>query len=75
MRASLKAGNLAEIRTRAMVEGDQLCHNEVSWYPPLTHLSHSMPAYTLANSFNGTGLGTVWSSPDKRSAFIGTFSE
>jgi hypothetical protein len=34
-----------------------------------------MPAYTLANSFNGTGLGTVWSSPDKRSAFIGTFSE
>jgi hypothetical protein len=75
MAATLKAGNLAEIRTRAMVEGDQLCHNEVTWYPPLTRLSHSMPAFTLANSFHGEGLGTTWSSPDKRSAFLGTFSE
>lgn len=75
MAATLKAGNLAEIKTRAMVEGDQLCHNEVTWYPPLTHLSHSMPAFTLANSFQGEGLGTKWSSPDKRSAFIGSFAE
>jgi hypothetical protein len=75
MEASLKAGNLAEIRTRAMAEADQICHNEITWYPPLTALNHSMPAYTLENSFRGKGLDTVWSSPDKRSAFIGTFSE
>jgi hypothetical protein len=32
-----------------------------------------MPAYALANQFKGQGLDTTWSSPDKRSAFIGTF--
>ena len=32
-----------------------------------------MPAYALANQFAGEGLGTTWSSPDKRSSFIGTF--
>jgi hypothetical protein len=74
MEASLKAGNLAEIRTRAMAEADQICHNEITWYPPLTSLSHSMPAYTLENGFHGKGLGTVWSSPDKRSSFLGTFN-
>jgi hypothetical protein len=75
MEASLKAGNLAEIRTRAMADADQICHNESTWYPPLTSLTHSMPAYTLENSYRGKGLGTVWSSPDKRSSFIGTFAE
>jgi hypothetical protein len=75
MAATLKAGNLAEIKTRALAEGDQLCHNEVTWYPPLTRLTHSMPAFTMENSYRGQGLGTTWSSPDKRSAFLGTFAE
>jgi hypothetical protein len=74
MQATLKAGELAKIQTRAMHEGDQICHNEEVWYQPLTNLNHAMPAYTLANSFQGDGLGTKWSSPDKRSAYIGSFS-
>jgi hypothetical protein len=73
MQASLTAGNLAKISTRALSEGDHLCRNEEVWYPPLTKLDHSMPAYALANQFQGQGLDTTWSSPDKRSAFIGTF--
>jgi len=73
MKANLTAGNLAKITTRALKEGDQICHNEEVWYHPLTKLDHAMPAYSLANSFQGEGLGTTWSSPDKRSAFIGTF--
>ena len=72
MAATLTAGNLAKIQTRALNEGDQICHNELVWYAPLTPLDHAMPAYALANSFKGTGLNTTWSSPDKRSAFIGT---
>jgi hypothetical protein len=32
-----------------------------------------MPAYAIAHSFQGKGLGTTWSSPDKRSAFVGQF--
>ena len=72
MAATLTAGNLAKIQTRALNEGDQICHNEMTWYAPLTELNHAMPAYSLANKFIGKGLGTTWSSPDKRSAFVGT---
>ncbi len=74
MAATLTAGKLAKIETRALAEGDQLCHNEITWYPPLTALNHSMPAYTLAHDFKGQGLGATWSSPLKRSAFVGSFS-
>ena len=74
MKATLTAGNLAKISTRALKEGDQICHNEEVWYRPLAKLDHAMPAYSVANSFEGQGLGTTWSSPDKRSAFIGSFT-
>lgn len=75
MKATLTAGNLAKIETRAMKEGDHLCRNEEVWYTPLTKVEHSMPAYAIAHSFNGDGLGTKWSSPDKRSAFVGSFTQ
>ena len=71
--AVFTAGNLAQVATRAITGADAICHNEETFYPPLTKLDHSMPAYTLANRYAGTGLGTVWSSPDKRSAFVGSF--
>ena len=73
MKATLTAGNLAKISTRAINEGDHICRNEEVWYRPLTKLDHAMAAYALANQFAGQGLGTTWSSPDKRSSFIGTF--
>jgi hypothetical protein len=74
MKAVMTAGTLAKIQTRAMNEGDQICHNEETWYRPLTATTHAMPVYVLANSFQGKGLGTTWSSPDKRSSFIGNFA-
>jgi len=74
MQATLTAGSLAKIQTRALNENDHLCRNEEIWYEPLSKLSHSMPAYALAHNFKGQGLGTTWSSPEKRSAFIGNFA-
>ena len=71
--ASLSAGTLAKIQTRAINAGDHICHNEETWYRPLTKLDHAMPAYALANSYTGKGLNTTWSSPEKRSAFVGSF--
>lgn len=71
--ATLKAGAIAEITTRAIHDGDHICTNEEVWYQPLTKLEHAMPAYSLAHSYQGDGLGTTWKSPDKRSAFVGTF--
>jgi hypothetical protein len=72
--ASLTAG-LAKIETRAMTDGDQICHNEEVWYQPLSRTSHAMPAYALEHQYEGKGLGVTWSSPDKRSAFVASFSE
>jgi hypothetical protein len=75
MKATLTAGDLAKIQTRAINEGDHLCRNEEIWYQPLTKTDHAMPAVATAHSFQGDGLGTKWSSPDKRSSFIGSFVE
>jgi len=74
MKATLTAGTLAKIQTRAMNEGDHICRNEEVWYQPLTKTTHAMPVYALAHNFQGQGLGATWSSPDKRSSFIGNFS-
>jgi hypothetical protein len=72
--ATLTAGSIAKIQTRAMNAGDHICSNEEVWYPPLTKLDHSMPAYALENTYGGDGLGTTWKSPFKRSGFVGSFS-
>lgn len=67
------AANLARIQTRSLCSGDSICGNEVRYYPPLTKISNAMPAYTVEESFNGTGLGVVWNRKDDRSAYVGTF--
>ncbi len=71
--ATLSAGELAEIRTRALMASDHICTNEEMWYLPLTKVKHAMPAYTLAHSYQGEGLNTRWSTPDQRSAYVGHF--
>jgi hypothetical protein len=68
------AGNLARIETRSLCLGDHICGNEDVYYPPLTKVSHAMPAFTLQESFSGQGLDTVWSRQDTRSAFVGSFA-
>jgi hypothetical protein len=75
LKVKLTAGSLAEIETRAMNAKDHTCGNEDTWYPPLTKLSHAMPAVAVAHSFKGKALGTTWSSPDKRSSFVGSFMQ
>lgn len=72
--ASVTAGKVACIRTRALMDGDAVCHNAFVYYQPLTKLDHAMPAHTVDNKFAGEGLNVVWSSPDKNSAFIGSFA-
>ena len=71
--ARLTAGSLAAIQTRALASTDHICGNEDVFYPPLTKLDHSMPAYAIAESYTGGGLGETWSTPYRRSGFIGTF--
>jgi hypothetical protein len=71
--ASLTAGTEVELRTRALNHHDHLCGNEEVYYPPLTPSADAVPAVTLAHAFRGAELGKTWSSPGKRSAFVGHF--
>jgi hypothetical protein len=72
--ARLAAGDLISLETRALNHGDHLCGNEEVYYPPLAPAGDAVPAVTLAHSYRGHDLGLTWSSPDKRSAFVGTFA-
>jgi len=72
--ASLEAGDVVELRTRGLSHGDHICGNEEVYYPPLTATAEAVPAVTLAHAFRGKELGKTWSSPGKRSAFVGRFA-
>jgi len=69
----MSAGNLAKLQTRPMTDADQVCHNESVWYQPLTSVEHAMAAYTVADDYSGSGLGTVWKYSGNRGSFVGTF--
>jgi hypothetical protein len=71
--ALLRAGQFATVQTRPVNDKDHLCGNEVTFYPPLTPLTHSMPAVALTDSYRGPGLDVDWESHGRRSAFVGTF--
>lgn len=71
--AQVRAGNLVEVSTRCLGGKDVICGNEETFYPPLTHLSNSMPAFTEVAAFRGKGLGLTWESTQQRSAFLGAF--
>ena len=67
--------NTVKISTRAIAPGDEICHNEEVFYPPLAeHLTHAMPAVTLAGSYQGSHLGKTWNDAGRRGAFVGHFA-
>ena len=73
--ASLEVGDLARITTRAIVDTDEIWHNEDVYYEPLvSHLTHAMPAVASRSSYSGNHLGSTWNESNRRSAFIGTFA-
>jgi hypothetical protein len=73
--ALLRAGHFATVQTRGIGDKDHLCGNEVTFYPPLTEVAHSMPAVAVTDEYQGPGLGVSWTSHGKRSAFVGTFAQ
>src|SRR5207249_3979057 len=73
--ASLEAGDLAQITTRAITDTDEICHNEEVYYEPLvSHLTHAMPAVASQSSYSGNHLSSTWNESNRRSAFIATFA-
>jgi hypothetical protein len=72
--AVLEAGPWATIKTRSIGEKDHLCGNEETYYDPLAPTDHAMPAVATISQYQGPALGKSWTSYEKRSAFVGTFS-
>jgi hypothetical protein len=72
-RATLTAGNLVRVETRAIEDTDSLCHLDDIYYAPLVELDHAMPAFALENRFDGQGLGVIFSAPRRSSAYLATF--
>jgi hypothetical protein len=73
MVAKLDAGKTVQVETRKLGASDCVCTNEEIFYPPLTSVQNSAPAFTVKGSYTGRGLGTKWESPLTRSAFLATF--
>ncbi len=74
--AALTAGDQVKLTTRAVVEGDMICHNEEVFYPPLaSHLTHSMPAVSSESSYQGSALGINWDESGRRGSFVGFFAD
>src|SRR6185436_11338796 len=46
----------------------------MQWFHPFSSVDEAAIGMTAAHAFTGSGLGTKWSDPNRRSAFFGTFS-
>jgi hypothetical protein len=45
----------------------------MQWFKPFTKLADAALGFAEEHAFEGQGLNTKWSAPNKRSAFFGTF--
>lgn len=71
--AKLHVDKFAELKTRKARPGDCICSNESAYYPPLTKLQGFVPGVTIEGEVSARRLGTRWSIPDSRTAYLGTF--
>lgn len=71
--ATVQVGDFARLETRKARKGDCICSNESAYYPPLTTLKGFVPGVTIEGDVKARRLGTRWSVPDSRTAYLGTF--
>jgi hypothetical protein len=71
--SKLVAGTVAHMSTRCIGHKDEICGHESTYYPPLTTLKDSLPAFTVESEVKGTLLAHDWTDRDSRSAFLGHF--
>lgn len=71
--ATVHVDKFAQLTTRKARPGDCICSNESAYYPPLTQLTGCVPGVTIDGEVTARKLGTRWSIPDSRTAYLGTF--
>ena len=69
----VSASDTVQLTVNKEMAHDPSC-GAMQWFHPFTSLESSAMGVADAHVFSGTGLGTKWSAPGKRSAFFGTFS-
>lgn len=74
LQGKLAAGQDVKIETRKALPTDCLCMNEVAFYPPLAKVENFAAGVTTIGEFQGRGLGSRWSTPDSRSAYMARFA-
>lgn len=67
------AAGLATLEVAKHAPHEETC-GAMQWFHPLSTVDEAEIGLAAQHAFSGTGLGTKWSDPDKRSAFFGTFS-
>jgi nucleotide-binding universal stress UspA family protein len=73
LRGNLAAGEIVKLTTRKAKATDCICTNEVAYYPPLAKVDRFAAGVSIEAEYNGKGLGTRWSTPGSRSAYMGEF--
>lgn len=71
--ATVEVGRIIKLQTRKARPGDCICSNESAYYPPLVELKGSVPGVTIQGDVTARRLGTRWSIPDSRTAYMGMF--
>ena len=74
LQGKLEAGKNVKIVTRKARPTDCICMNEVAYYPPLAKVENFVAGVTTIGEFNGRGLGSRWSTPESRSAYMARFA-
>jgi hypothetical protein len=74
LKGNLKAGKIVKLATRKARPSDCICSNESAYYPPLAKVENFAPGVTIEGEFTGRGLGSRWSTPGDRSAYMATFA-
>lgn len=73
LKGQLQAGKVVTLQTRKARPEDCICSNESAYYPPLAAVENFAPGVTTVGEFKARGLGTRWSTPGERSAYMATF--
>jgi len=71
--ADVRVGEIARLQTRKARKGDCICSNESAYYPPLITLANFVPGVAIEGDVTARSLGTRWSVPGSRSAYLGVF--
>ena len=70
---NLRVGDLVRLQTRQARPNDCICSNESAYYPPLAQLAGFVPGVTIQGDVRARALGSRWSIPDSRTAYLGRF--